>query len=700
MTMDFRHSAGILALWASLLFLSACGESVVVLDVEGCFDCGGLACCQDQCVDLTSNAEHCGSCGASCDYGEVCASSRCVPEGTGIPDASYPFDRDAGAEGDSGVIVNPETCAEDCAALGKECCGTQCFDLDTDQRHCGDCDTACVGDSICEDGSCRPKQDPCDCPAGQSCNAANVCVCDSGTLCGSSCVDIATDKKNCGGCGNECPTGMQCRNSACACADASLTKCGASCVNIATDSRNCGGCGYECSAGMQCRNMDCACTDTSLTKCGSSCVNTKTDMKNCGGCGIQCGSGQSCTGGSCVSNTPQGPLLSSLKPVMRGIFEGTQVVDETAMFIDRGNTIRLLYDITGIDKVMRYDGTQTFTQGTDFVVTGGKIQSTSSSSMPHITSAVFHPGTSTGLDVNYVHTYWGEGPKMTDYQVKVTYRHAAGWSGFKQPTYAGSTYQKLIQKLQKRENITVIFYGDSITNGANASYHSGGGGASPQHPYTMLFTEALADLYGYKVNYIDPRSLSRADASTNALLFANMPATYNASNGPTITYVNTAIGGWNMYQGQNAFEQLVTPYVQAYGCDLFVLAYGMNLGEVSSLNEMNIEAENMLTRMNQLDSDAVMALVSTMWPNPEATNGWLSYQPQEEASFASGVVKNMNAKGVPTALCQMTSMSKSVLDRKSFKDYSGNNINHPNDFFVRIYAQTLLQTVVGYENLK
>ena len=47
----------------------------------------------------------------------------------------------------------------------------------------------------------------------------------------------------------------------------------------------------------------------------------------------------------------------------------------------------------------------------------------------------------------------------------------------------------------------------------------------------------------------------------------------------------------------------------------------------------------------------------------------------------------------------MTSVSQAILKHKDFHDYSGNNINHPNDYFVRVYAQTLLQTVVGYENM-
>ena len=56
--------------------------------------------------------------------------------------------------------------------------------------------------------------------------------------------------------------------------------------------------------------------------------------------------------------------------------------------------------------------------------------------------------------------------------------------------------------------------------------------------------------------------------------------------------------------------------------------------------------------------------------------------------------------GVPCATVQMTSVSKAVLEHKEFVDYTGNNINHPNDFFIRIYANSLLQSVIGYDNLK
>ena len=71
----------------------------------------------------------------------------------------------------------------------------------------------------------------------------------------------------------------------------------------------------------------------------------------------------------------------------------------------------------------------------------------------------------------------------------------------------------------------------------------------------------------------------------------------------------------------------------------------------------------------------------------------------EEIAGLLDLAAEYRAAGVDCAVSCMTSTSEAVLTRKDFHDYSGNNINHPNDFFARIYAQTLLQCVIGYENL-
>ena len=58
----------------------------------------------------------------------------------------------------------------------------------------------------------------------------------------------------------------------------------------------------------------------------------------------------------------------------------------------------------------------------------------------------------------------------------------------------------------------------------------------------------------------------------------------------------------------------------------------------------------------------------------------------------------INKRGTNCALAPMTSMTKYLYTIKRFRDSTGNNVNHPSDFVVRLYAQTLFQTIFGYEN--
>ena len=90
--------------------------------------------------------------------------------------------------------------------------------------------------------------------------------------------------------------------------------------------------------------------------------------------------------------------------------------------------------------------------------------------------------------------------------------------------------------------------------------------------------------------------------------------------------------------------------------------------------------------------------MSTMVPNPSATNGWFGKEYLQEPQLIR-MAERYRKRGIPCATCCMTSMTLSVLERVDFRDISGNNINHPNDFLARIYACTLFRTLVGYDNL-
>lgn len=120
------------------------------------------------------------------------------------------------------------------------------------------------------------------------------------------CVDLQTDSRNCGSCGNACAARQVCQGGRCVC-PSPLNQCGADCVDTRSDPRNCGSCGRACAPNESCAAGSCVCASPSQV-CGGVCINTSSDSNNCGGCGRRCPSGQTCSGGMCMSPTgPGGP---------------------------------------------------------------------------------------------------------------------------------------------------------------------------------------------------------------------------------------------------------------------------------------------------------------------------------------------------------------------------------------------------------
>ncbi len=381
-----------------------------------------------------------------------------------------------------------------------------------------------------------------------------------------------------------------------------------------------------------------------------------------------------------------------LKDIMQNIFAGTQSVKETVMFLDKGDVKELLYPISSIVSVTSYDGSKVYVEGVDYVVEDGKLKVTADSSIKCITSAKYYNHTGSLINTTnpatgqMVPTFWGES-MVKQWQVSVTYTHDTAWEGFAQESQL-EVYQNLVKKLVAGEDVTVFFYGDSITWGACASFHEN---TKPkQGSYAMLFTEALADLFGYTVKYINTGIVATMPCATVPT------ADYVGGERGTITYVNTAIGGWTSTDGVNNFDKHVKAPFETYGCDLFVLAYGMNDGGLNA-RATTANMKKMATKMYELNPEAAVMFVATMTPHTGSNWDHASIGLQE-AEFLKQA-ENFRKDGKVCAVACVNSVSKAVQEHKTFNDYSGNNINHPNDWFYRVYAQTLLQTLIGYENM-
>ncbi len=381
-----------------------------------------------------------------------------------------------------------------------------------------------------------------------------------------------------------------------------------------------------------------------------------------------------------------------LSDLMTDIFSGETVMNETVMFLDPGDEKELLYDIDTVISVTSYDGKKTYREGVDYEVRDGRLVALKGGSMPMITSKRYYGADSSSLlmteyNGEQVYTHWGEGRVMTDWQVNVTYTHSDPWDGFDQPCEA-KIYEDFIRKLQNGEDVTVIYYGDSCTYGAASSFSYGY--APYQYSYTLLVTNALADLFGYTVRYINPNM-----SGTGPVPNQN----YVAGTNGTITYINPSVGGWASGNALSSMDDYLMPFVEKYGCDLFVLDIGGNDGS-GPAETVRRNDEAIINKLLPVAAeDVCVVIMSTLVNNPDSVNGWAGTEFLQEPQLRKAAAA-LREQGVRCGNCCMTSITLSALEHVKYNDISGNNINHPNDFFARMYACTLFENIIGYENLQ
>jgi hypothetical protein len=115
--------------------------------------------CGDACVDVSSDAAHCGRCDGVCSPGADCSAGVCVCASgqTDCGQACADLERDAAHCGSCGHACGMnETCSGGSCSCTATQCGSTCADLQSDAAHCGTCERDCLG-SGCQSGLCQPK---------------------------------------------------------------------------------------------------------------------------------------------------------------------------------------------------------------------------------------------------------------------------------------------------------------------------------------------------------------------------------------------------------------------------------------------------------------------------------------------------------------------------------------------------------------
>ena len=87
--------------------------------------------------------------------------------------------------------------------------------------------------------------------------------------------------------------------------DGAIDECYGTCVDLDSDKENCGACGDACPANQICEDASCVC-EPELTQCGEECVDLDSDPDHCGGCDEACPVGEFCTARQCLASPCDG----------------------------------------------------------------------------------------------------------------------------------------------------------------------------------------------------------------------------------------------------------------------------------------------------------------------------------------------------------------------------------------------------------
>lgn len=334
--------------------------------------------------------------------------------------------------------------------------------------------------------------------------------------------------------------------------------------------------------------------------------------------------------------------------------KGTVVYQESALPLKNADgsypDISLLYPITEIVSVRSSALDIEYVEGRDYELADGKLRILPGGSISYLAYDDLYLD-SPVIGSSYASSdggwlYSKEGRTFHRLQISVTYRHAAAdYDGFVQP-YKGALLPKTAARLAAHEPLKIAFLGDSITYGLNVS---GPVNTAPFTPsWASMTVEALNTVYGQNV-----------------------------------TFENFGICGTTAAWG---IDQMAGSVIPA-NPDLLVVAFGMNDGAGSlSAADFTANLSAIVSKMKAANPACEILLVSTTLPNPKIPEASKT-QPTYEAAMLA-----LEEQGV--AVVQMTSVHKSLLERKNFYDMTGSNLNHPNDFLARVYAQSMLSALI------
>lgn len=282
----------------------------------------------------------------------------------------------------------------------------------------------------------------------------------------------------------------------------------------------------------------------------------------------------------------------------------------------------------------------------DWKYRDGKIILTKRSAIPYFTAEELlfegkKEGTSLRAKKEGYYVLFSEAGLLQSRQLAVTYVKEKGsnWSG-PLPVFDEKLLPATVDRLKSGQPLKIVFYGNSIETGANSSI------TLNQPPFLPTWPEMI--VYNLKRHY------TRA-----------------------IAYKNVSKGGMSAKWGMENTAALVNPG----NPDLVIIGFGMNDGTAKVTPDIFIEQiKGIMRTVKQANPSCEFIVIATMLANPDAVHSGIQKEYRQP-------VLNLKTEGV--AVADMTSIHEELLRHKAYQDMTGNNINHPNDYLARWYAQVI-----------
>lgn len=348
-----------------------------------------------------------------------------------------------------------------------------------------------------------------------------------------------------------------------------------------------------------------------------------------------------------------------------------EVYNETLVFVGEEGVASLMYEPFEVDSVRSYDLLTNYVDGKDYVIEGRTIKRVKGSAIPYwepeeyflekpnMSSVVItaHPNKideDLGIDTS-IQRYlrYGEGTVFTSKQLAVTYRTNALYDGIL-PKGQKEKVAAFLSKLEAGQDVNIMIYGPSTGTGCNASGTKYGGNINPYMPgFFDIIVKYIEKNYNVKVNLM-----------------------------------NESVGGWK------SSDLLANYNTKIKGKDIDLMFYICPGSNDNSTGQTSYTANHHLLFQRFFDDypEANLLVQMPLGPNEQSTwTGPCSLMPSwvDEAIESCGSSDRIAVSRIHEIVEWMKTKGKRG------RDFLANNINHYNDFVLRVYVQCALKAMFG-----